>query len=91
MKTDEERLDEVYHKVACRETLKPDEYQLILNDKNGQIRDLEEQVKSLAEAVNTGDQTIITYQEKLEALSNEFNKICYQRDALIRAIDKILK
>ena len=96
METSDERqkqLDEIYSKIALRENLTPYEYDMILEEKKTEIEELQEQcanTKELMEIIDKQDQTIRNYQERFEALSEEFNKVCEHRDTLIRVIDKLI-
>ena len=94
MKTDDERqqqLDKIYNKVELGETLKPDEYELLLKEQKDYTKELEDQSQTLANSLDIANETYNMLQEKFHALSEEYNKACQQRDTLIRVIDNLLK
>ena len=94
MKTDNERerqLDKIYNKVELGETLKPDEYELLLKEQKDYTKKLEDQSQTLANSLDIANETYNMLQEKFHALSEEYNKACQQRDTLIRVIDNLLK
>ena len=90
---EQKQLDKIYDKIALRENLTPYEYDMILEEKKTEVEELQEQcanTKELMEIIDKQDQTIRNYQERFEALSEEFNKVCEHRDTLIRVIDKLI-
>ena len=89
--TDEERLQEIFHKVENKEMLSPDVYELLLKEQKDYTKELEDQSQTLANSLDIANETYNMLQEKFHALSEEYNKACQQRDTLIRVIDNLLK
>lgn len=64
-----------------KEPLTSEEYIKIISEKDDIIQDLSNSLNELND--NNADMF-----DKLKALQNEYNKVCYQRDVLIELLDK---
>ena len=78
-----ETVDKMHNKI--------DEYELQKKKKKDYIKELEEQSQTLANSLDLTNETLDMIQDKFRALSEEYNKVCQQRDTLIRVIDNLLK
>ncbi len=81
----EDKLQKAYNKLSKREDLTADEYDLLLKEHAQEKTDLIREVDELQQQCKA----LESIRDRYDLLLKEYDKVCEQRDTLIRVLNRL--